>query len=158
MAFGPDMPWEEFLERVTSKFNRALDGLGMKFKDEDGGKVRDSALPTIDGALTRMGAGELARRDGLRTRHRDRAREREGQGGGQARDLVYRRVNVDALRCPLELPGIPSRGRIPIADHGLPSSPLRLYIYIYIHLLHPAQFAWSLGCFSVMSVSSCVHC
>ena len=41
MAFGPDMPWEEFLERVTSKFNRALDGLGMKFKDEDGGKVRD---------------------------------------------------------------------------------------------------------------------
>lgn len=39
MAFGPEMPWEEFLERVTSKFSRALDGLGMKFKDEDGGKV-----------------------------------------------------------------------------------------------------------------------
>ncbi|TFY51149.1 hypothetical protein EVJ58_g10716 [Rhodofomes roseus] len=39
MALTPDMLWEEFLERVTSKFNRSLDGLGMKFKDEDGGKV-----------------------------------------------------------------------------------------------------------------------
>ncbi|KAH9914827.1 uncharacterized protein B0H18DRAFT_1087709 [Fomitopsis serialis] len=39
MAFAPDMPWDEFLDRVTGKFNRALDGLGMKFKDEDGGKV-----------------------------------------------------------------------------------------------------------------------
>ncbi|KZT69729.1 hypothetical protein DAEQUDRAFT_669103 [Daedalea quercina L-15889] len=39
MAFTPEMPWEEFLERVTTKFSRALDGLGMKFKDEDGGMV-----------------------------------------------------------------------------------------------------------------------
>lgn len=44
MAFGPEMPWDEFLERVTSKFGRALDGLGMKFKDEDGGKVRVRAF------------------------------------------------------------------------------------------------------------------
>lgn len=39
MAFTPDMPWEEFLERVTSKFGRAMDGLGMKFRDEDGVQV-----------------------------------------------------------------------------------------------------------------------
>ena len=56
MAFGPDMPWEEFLERVTSKFNRALDGLGMKFKDEDGGKVRNF-VPSISlrSLLTHVG-------------------------------------------------------------------------------------------------------
>ncbi|KAH9927387.1 NADPH oxidase regulator NoxR [Amylocystis lapponica] len=39
MALTSDMQWEEFLERVTSKFGRPLDGLGMKFKDEDGSKV-----------------------------------------------------------------------------------------------------------------------
>ncbi|OSX61905.1 hypothetical protein POSPLADRAFT_1066338 [Postia placenta MAD-698-R-SB12] len=39
MALSPGMPWEEFLERVTGKFGRELDGLGMKFKDEDGGMV-----------------------------------------------------------------------------------------------------------------------
>ncbi|PCH36733.1 hypothetical protein WOLCODRAFT_28725 [Wolfiporia cocos MD-104 SS10] len=39
MALTPDMPWEDFLARVTGKFGRALDGLGMKFKDEDGGQV-----------------------------------------------------------------------------------------------------------------------
>ena len=52
MAFGPEMPWEEFLERVTSKFKRALDGLGMKFQDEDGGKVRDftRSISQKDGA------------------------------------------------------------------------------------------------------------
>ena len=56
MAFGPEMPWEEFLERVTSKFNRALDGLGMKFKDEDGGKVRNF-VPSISlrSLLTHVG-------------------------------------------------------------------------------------------------------
>lgn len=35
----PDIPFEEFMERITQKFNRSLTGLGMKFKDEDGGKV-----------------------------------------------------------------------------------------------------------------------
>ncbi|CCM04385.1 uncharacterized protein FIBRA_06560 [Fibroporia radiculosa] len=39
MALVPDMSWEEFVDRVTSKFGRPLDGLGMQFKDEDGGKV-----------------------------------------------------------------------------------------------------------------------
>lgn len=39
MTMTPDMPFDEFLERVTQKFGKALDGLGMKFKDEDGGKV-----------------------------------------------------------------------------------------------------------------------
>ena len=39
MALTSDMPWDEFLERVTGKFGRARDGLGMKFKDEDGVKV-----------------------------------------------------------------------------------------------------------------------
>ena len=38
MAIDAQMPFEEFLERVTSKFGVALGGLGMKFKDEDGGK------------------------------------------------------------------------------------------------------------------------
>jgi hypothetical protein len=39
MALTPETPYEEFLERVTSKFGKSLNGLGMKFKDEDGGKV-----------------------------------------------------------------------------------------------------------------------
>jgi len=36
MALTPEMPFEEFLERVTSKFGKTIDGLGLKFKDEDG--------------------------------------------------------------------------------------------------------------------------
>lgn len=39
MTLNPEASYEEFLERVTSKFNKSLNGLGMKFKDEDGGKV-----------------------------------------------------------------------------------------------------------------------
>ena len=39
MALTPDTPFEEFLEKVTAKFDRSLNGLGLKFKDEDGGKV-----------------------------------------------------------------------------------------------------------------------
>jgi hypothetical protein len=39
MAIQPDMPYEEFLERVTNKFGTAVNGLGMKFKDEDGTRV-----------------------------------------------------------------------------------------------------------------------
>lgn len=37
MALTPETPYEEFVERVTAKFGKA--GLGLKFKDEDGGKV-----------------------------------------------------------------------------------------------------------------------
>ena len=39
MTLTPDVPFEEFMERITQKFNKSLSGLGMKFKDEDGGKV-----------------------------------------------------------------------------------------------------------------------
>ncbi|EGO26507.1 hypothetical protein SERLADRAFT_360751 [Serpula lacrymans var. lacrymans S7.9] len=39
MTFPPDTPFEEFVDRVTSKFGTSLEGLGMKFKDEDGGKI-----------------------------------------------------------------------------------------------------------------------
>jgi len=39
MALTPDTRYEEFLARVTSKNSKSLDGLEMKFKDEDGGKV-----------------------------------------------------------------------------------------------------------------------
>lgn len=39
MAIDSNVPFEEFLERVTSKFGRSFNGLGVKFKDEDGAKV-----------------------------------------------------------------------------------------------------------------------
>lgn len=39
MAISPEMRFEEFLEKVTSKFGRPFGTLGLKFKDEDGGKV-----------------------------------------------------------------------------------------------------------------------
>lgn len=39
MALTPETSFEEFMEKVTAKFNKGLNGLGLKFKDEDGGKV-----------------------------------------------------------------------------------------------------------------------
>ena len=39
MALTSDIPFEEFMDRVTKKFGRTIDGLALKFKDEDGGKV-----------------------------------------------------------------------------------------------------------------------
>lgn len=39
MAIDAQMPFEEFIDRITTKFGRSFDGLGMKFKDEDGGRV-----------------------------------------------------------------------------------------------------------------------
>lgn len=39
MTLTPDISFEEFVERVTSKFGTAMDGLGLKFKDEDDVKV-----------------------------------------------------------------------------------------------------------------------
>lgn len=39
MATTPDVPYDEFLERVTVKFGRSLTGLALRFKDEDGGMV-----------------------------------------------------------------------------------------------------------------------
>ncbi|KDR75258.1 hypothetical protein GALMADRAFT_226928 [Galerina marginata CBS 339.88] len=39
MTLTPDVPFPEFLDKVTAKFNKDINGLGLKFKDEDGGKV-----------------------------------------------------------------------------------------------------------------------
>jgi neutrophil factor 2 len=39
MALTPEMAFDEFMERVTTKFGKEPNGLGLKFKDEDGGKV-----------------------------------------------------------------------------------------------------------------------
>jgi neutrophil factor 2 len=39
MALVPEMSFEEFLDKVTSKFGKNINGLTLKFKDEDGGKV-----------------------------------------------------------------------------------------------------------------------
>lgn len=66
MALTPDMPYEEFLDRVHSKFNKTIGEMSMKFIDEDGMKVslrddsdydlaietaRDSAKGKPDGKL-----------------------------------------------------------------------------------------------------------
>lgn len=39
MALAPETSFEEFMDKVTSKFGKSINGLGFKFKDEDGGKV-----------------------------------------------------------------------------------------------------------------------
>ncbi|KAL0956263.1 hypothetical protein HGRIS_002417 [Hohenbuehelia grisea] len=39
MALTPDVSFDEFMDKVTAKFDRPLGGLTMKFTDEDGGKV-----------------------------------------------------------------------------------------------------------------------
>lgn len=39
MTLTPDIPFEEFMDKVSSKFRKSINGLGLKFKDEDGGKV-----------------------------------------------------------------------------------------------------------------------
>ncbi|KAH8096758.1 NADPH oxidase regulator NoxR [Cristinia sonorae] len=39
MAIDATMPFDEFIDRLTAKFDRSFDALGIKFKDEDGGKV-----------------------------------------------------------------------------------------------------------------------
>lgn len=36
MAITLDMPFEEFVDRITQKFDKPFDDLGMKYKDEDG--------------------------------------------------------------------------------------------------------------------------
>lgn len=37
MAIAPDVTFEDFLDRVASKFGKSFEDLGLKFKDEDGG-------------------------------------------------------------------------------------------------------------------------
>lgn len=39
MTLPPDLPFEEFIEKVTVKFERSFKSLDMKFRDEDGGMV-----------------------------------------------------------------------------------------------------------------------
>ncbi|KAG8764827.1 hypothetical protein FRC12_007862 [Ceratobasidium sp. 428] len=39
MAISPEMRFEEFVEKVSSKFGRPFGTLGLKFKDEDGGRI-----------------------------------------------------------------------------------------------------------------------
>jgi PB1 domain len=39
MTLTSDTPFEEFVEKITSKFGRPFDGLSLKFMYEDGGKV-----------------------------------------------------------------------------------------------------------------------
>ena len=39
MAIDPALPFDDFVDRITAKFNKSFKGLGMKFKDEDGGRV-----------------------------------------------------------------------------------------------------------------------
>ena len=39
MAIDADMAFEEFANRITTKFGRSFEGMSLKFKDEDGGKV-----------------------------------------------------------------------------------------------------------------------
>ena len=39
MALDAAITFEEFVDRVTQKFGKSFTQLGLKFKDEDGGKV-----------------------------------------------------------------------------------------------------------------------
>jgi len=39
MALTPETSFEEFMDKVTAKFGTDINGLTLKFKDEDGGKV-----------------------------------------------------------------------------------------------------------------------
>lgn len=39
MALNPETSYDEFIDKVTSKFGKALGGLGLQFRDEDGGMV-----------------------------------------------------------------------------------------------------------------------
>ena len=39
MTITPELSWEDFRSRIALKFNKDADRLGMKFRDEDGGRV-----------------------------------------------------------------------------------------------------------------------
>jgi hypothetical protein len=39
MALTPEMTFNEFMDKLSSKFDKSINGLGLKFQDEDGGKV-----------------------------------------------------------------------------------------------------------------------
>ncbi|KAF9453982.1 hypothetical protein P691DRAFT_718412 [Macrolepiota fuliginosa MF-IS2] len=39
MALTPEMSFDEFMVKLCEKFDKSINGLGLKFQDEDGGKV-----------------------------------------------------------------------------------------------------------------------
>ena len=39
MTLTPDTPFSDFVDKVTVKFGKNFNGMTMKFKDEDGGKI-----------------------------------------------------------------------------------------------------------------------
>lgn len=39
MTLSPDVPYNEFIDKVSAKFGKASGAMGLKFKDEDGMKV-----------------------------------------------------------------------------------------------------------------------
>lgn len=39
MAISPDIPYDVFVDKITTKFGRSASGMSFKFKDEDGGMV-----------------------------------------------------------------------------------------------------------------------
>jgi neutrophil cytosolic factor 2 len=39
MAIDPQISFEEFMDKITAKFEKAFDGLTLRFVDEDGGRV-----------------------------------------------------------------------------------------------------------------------
>lgn len=66
MAISPDMRFEEFLEKVSAKFGRPFGTLGLKFKDDDGGRVSmrddsdyDLAIETAREAARGRSEGKL---------------------------------------------------------------------------------------------------
>lgn len=66
MTLTSETSFEEFVERVTSKFGTAMDGLGLKFKDEDDVKVTlrdgsdfDLAIETARANAKGRGEGKL---------------------------------------------------------------------------------------------------
>lgn len=65
MAFTPQTTFDEFVDMLTSKFNKRWGGLRLKFKDEDGGKISlkdemdwDMAIEVARESVGRMGKAE----------------------------------------------------------------------------------------------------
>jgi neutrophil factor 2 len=59
MALTPETSFDEFVDKVTAKFGKRPDGMQLKFKDEDGGKV--SLRDDMDYELAIETARESAR-------------------------------------------------------------------------------------------------
>lgn len=64
MAFAPDTSFEEFMERLTSKFGKTITGLSLKFLDEDGGKVTLKDESDYDLAIETAREGSKGKAEG----------------------------------------------------------------------------------------------